>query len=87
MSWKSASLAVAIRAHESGRHLARHVDPEAPFFVLNDTAWELLHKLKMSEAQLYLTNRAKKGFNGAMIVLIAEQESVAQVSIVCGRIH
>jgi hypothetical protein len=74
MSWQLASLSVAISAHESGRHLARHADPDAPFFVLNDTAWELVHKLEMTEAQHYLINRANKGFNGAMIVLMAEQE-------------
>ena len=74
MSWQLASLSVAIGAHESGRHLVRHADPDEPFFVLNDTAWELVHKLKMTEAQDYLVNRAHKGFNGAMIVLAAEQE-------------
>jgi hypothetical protein len=74
MSWQKSSLSVAIHTHESGRHVARFNDPDAPFFVLNDTAWELVHKLKMAEAQQYLINRANKGFNGAMIVLVPEHE-------------
>jgi len=33
-----------------------------PFFYLGDTAWQLFHTLKREEADLYLANRASKGF-------------------------
>jgi hypothetical protein len=33
-----------------------------PFFWLADTAWELFHKLNREEADLYLKDRADKGF-------------------------
>ncbi|MEY4931572.1 MAG: hypothetical protein RI909_2296, partial [Bacteroidota bacterium] len=33
-----------------------------PFFWLGDTAWELFHRLSREEADLYLKNRADKGF-------------------------
>ena len=74
MSQAVASLSVALAAHRSGRHLSRFTTPEEPFFLLNDTAWELAHKLNMEQAEHYLRNRASKGFNSVMIVLIAEQE-------------
>ena len=32
-----------------------------PFFWLGDTAWELFHRLKREDAELYLKNRAAKG--------------------------
>ena len=32
----------------------------APFFYLGDTAWELFHRLTLSEAELYLRDRAAK---------------------------
>lgn len=35
-----------------------------PFFWLGDTAWELFHRLSREEADLYLKNRADKGFTG-----------------------
>ena len=74
MSQAVASLSVALTAHRSGRHLSRFTTPEEPFFLLNDTAWELAHKLNMEQAEYYLENRARKGFNSVMVVLIAEQE-------------
>jgi hypothetical protein len=33
-----------------------------PFFWLGDTAWELFHRLNREQAELYLDNRARKGF-------------------------
>ncbi|MCK5469230.1 MAG: glycoside hydrolase family 140 protein [Cyclobacteriaceae bacterium] len=43
-----------------------------PFFWLGDTAWELFHRLTREEADLYLENRAKKGFNVIQAVVLAE---------------
>jgi Protein of unknown function (DUF4038)/Putative collagen-binding domain of a collagenase len=34
-----------------------------PFFWLGDTGWELFHRLKKEEAETYLENRRRKGFN------------------------
>ena len=66
------SLSVAIQPSSCGRHLVRHSAREAPFFYLGDTAWELFHRLDDSEAEMYLQNRADKGFNSVMIVVLAE---------------
>jgi hypothetical protein len=46
------------------------------FFWLGDTAWELFHKLDREEAELYLNNRAKLGFNVIHAVGLAEMEGV-----------
>jgi hypothetical protein len=45
-----------------------------PFFLLADTAWELFHRLTREETQLYLQNRADKGFNTVLAVALAEFE-------------
>jgi hypothetical protein len=45
-----------------------------PFFLLGDTAWELFHRLTREEAELYLRNRADKGFNTILAVALAEYE-------------
>lgn len=49
-------------------------EPEKPFFLLDDTAWELFHKLTLGEAEFYLENRKDKGFNWVMAVILAENE-------------
>jgi hypothetical protein len=66
------SLSVAIAPSANRRHLVRHLEPTKPFFYLGDTAWELPHRLSMEEAEVYLRNRAEKGFNAVMVVLFAE---------------
>lgn len=43
-----------------------------PFFWLGDTAWELFHRLNKKEADIYLENRAKKGFTVIQAVILAE---------------
>ncbi|MCY2990450.1 MAG: glycoside hydrolase family 140 protein [Planctomycetota bacterium] len=43
-----------------------------PFFWLGDTAWELFHSLNREDAELYLKNRAKLGFNVVQAVALAE---------------
>jgi hypothetical protein len=72
----AASLGVAIRPSSNGRFLVRHLAPEEPFFLLADTAWELFHRLDDAEAEHYLRNRAAKGFNAAMVVILAEHGCV-----------
>ncbi|MEZ4830848.1 MAG: DUF4038 domain-containing protein, partial [Caldilineaceae bacterium] len=47
-----------------------------PFFYLGDTAWELFHRLSLTEAERYLTNRAAKGFTVIQAVVLAELEGL-----------
>jgi len=47
-----------------------------PFFWLGDTAWELFHRLTREEADLYLENRAQKGFNVIQAVVLAELDGL-----------
>lgn len=47
-----------------------------PFFWLGDTAWELVHRLKRSEIDLYCKNRAAKGFNVVQTVALAELDGL-----------
>ena len=43
-----------------------------PFFWLGDTAWELFHRLNREEAEMYLKNRAEKGFNVIQACVLAD---------------
>lgn len=63
-----------LRVHASGRYLVQANGK--PFFFLGDTAWELFHRLDKKEAQLYLANRAAKGFTVIQAVLLAELDGV-----------
>jgi len=47
-----------------------------PFFWLGDTAWELFHRLTREEAELYLKNRADKGFTVIQAVALAELDGL-----------
>ena len=47
-----------------------------PFFWLGDTAWELFHRTDRQEADLYLQNRAAKGFTVIQAVVLAELEGL-----------
>ncbi|GAB4136424.1 MAG: glycoside hydrolase family 140 protein [Thermogutta sp.] len=58
----------------NGRYL---VTPDGrPFFYLGDTAWELFHRLNREEAELYLTDRARKGFTVIQAVVLAELDGL-----------
>jgi hypothetical protein len=43
-----------------------------PFFYLADTAWELFHRCTLGEAEVYLKDRAAKGFTVIQAVVLAE---------------
>ena len=47
-----------------------------PFFWMGDTAWELFHRLSREEADLYLKNRADKGFTVIQAVALAETDGL-----------
>jgi hypothetical protein len=59
-----------LHVHAGGRYLSR--DDGSPFFWLGDTAWELFHRLDRSETDLYLADRAAKGFTVIQAVVLAE---------------
>ncbi len=62
----------ALKVAEDHRHLV--TEDGKPFFYLGDTAWELFHRLTREEADLYLTTRAKQGFNVVHAVALAEYD-------------
>ena len=47
-----------------------------PFFYLADTAWELFHRLTREEAELYLKDRAAKGYTAVQAVVLAELDGL-----------
>lgn len=49
-----------LRVSENGRYLVR--EDGSPFFYLGDTAWELCARPTREEAEIYLKDRAAKGF-------------------------
>src|SRR4051812_21165066 len=52
------------------RHLVK--GDGTPFFYLGDTAWELFHRSDRDDAELYLKDRAAKGFTVIHAVVLAE---------------
>jgi hypothetical protein len=60
----------------NGRYL-QYVDG-TPFLYLADTAWELFHRLSAEEADLYLQNRAAKGFTVIQAVVLSERGGLAE---------
>lgn len=63
-----------LRVAADHRHL--EFDDGTPFFYLGDTAWELFHRLNREETQIYLTNRAEKGFTVIQAVVLAELDGI-----------
>jgi len=47
-----------------------------PFFWLGDTAWELFHRLTLTEAETYLETRRRQGFNVIQAVVLAELDGL-----------
>ena len=60
--------------HSSGRYLT--ATDGTPFFLLGDTAWNLLHNLTREEAVEYLTTRREQGFNFIQTVVLAENDGL-----------
>jgi hypothetical protein len=63
-----------VAVSDNGRFLQRA--DGSPFFYLADTAWELLHRCTIGEAELYLRDRASKGFTVVQTVLLAELDGL-----------
>lgn len=68
----AASLNVALKAHETGRHLNRFSKPDKPSYHLADTNWALLHRLDLNKTEFFLRNRAAKGFTAVMVVVVVQ---------------
>jgi len=58
-------------------------DDGRPFLYLGDTAWELFHRLSREEADLYLQDRADKGFTVIQAVVLAELAGLTEPNA-CG---
>ncbi len=63
-----------LRVAAEGRHLVQA--DGRPFFYLADTAWSLFHRLTREEADLYLRNRAAKGFTVIQAVALSELDGL-----------
>lgn len=59
-----------LKVSPNQRFLSKQDD--TPFFYLGDTAWELFHRLNRKESDVYLSNRAAKGFTVIQAVVLAE---------------
>lgn len=59
-----------LRVAENQRYL--EFADGTPFFYLGDTAWELFHRLNREEVDLYVKNRAEKGFTVIQAVVLAQ---------------
>ena len=62
----------ALRVSANGRFL--EYSDGTPFFWMGDTAWELFHRLNREDADLYLKDRADKGFTVIQAVALSEIE-------------
>jgi len=63
----------APRLKVSPNHRWLQYEDGRPFFYLGDTAWHLFAKLNREEAELYLANRAAKGFTVIQAVVLNSQ--------------
>lgn len=60
----------------SDNHRSLVTEHGRPFFWLGDTAWELFHRLDRAEAEIYLRDRAAKGFTVIQAVALAELDGL-----------
>ncbi|MFL9841148.1 glycoside hydrolase family 140 protein [Sphingomonas sp. ST-64] len=67
---QSAHAQARVEVSRDARHL--RTEDGKPFFYMADTAWALFHRLRREEADLYLKDRAEKGFNVIQAVALAE---------------
>jgi hypothetical protein len=78
-AWTSPRLGAAqtpgpLAVSDDGRRIV--TSEGEPFFWLGDTAWELFHRLDREEADRYLEDRARKGFNVIQAVVLAELDGL-----------
>ena len=68
--------AAQLKVSENHRYLT--YEDGKPFFYLGDTAWELFHRTDRKEADMYLADRAAKGFTVIQAVALAELEGLRE---------
>ncbi len=56
----------------SDNHRFLEFEDGTPFFYLGGTAWEMFHRLTLTEAEKYLENRRSKGFTVIQAVALGE---------------
>lgn len=67
----------SLSVSDNGRYL---VDAQGhPFFWLGDTGWLLLTKLTREEAEAYLDDRQRKGFNVIQVMLLHDRQRAVNV--------
>jgi hypothetical protein len=64
----------SLKISTDGKYIQTQNDE--PFFWLGGTAWELIHRLTKKEIDLYLTDRAQKGFTVIQTVILAELDGL-----------
>jgi hypothetical protein len=79
----AAAMALPLRAELSALQVSENrrflvFEDGRPFFYLGDTAWELFHRLDRNEADLYLEDRARKGFTVIQAVALAELDGLRE---------
>jgi hypothetical protein len=65
-----------LKISDNKRYLV--TDDGKPFFWLADTGWELFHRLRAGDADIYLKTRAAQGFTVIQAVLLAECDGVTE---------
>jgi hypothetical protein len=68
-----------LRVSDNQRFLVR--GDGKPFFWLGDTAWELFHRLDRADTEVYLRDRARKGFTVIQAVVLAELDGLHAQSV------
>lgn len=63
-----------LRINRHGRFLEQ--EDGTPFFWMGDTAWELIHRLRYEEVELYFRTRKEQGFNVVQTVALAELDGL-----------
>lgn len=90
LRWIAAALALAtaatpveakakmplLKVSENRRFLVR--EDGSFFFYLGDTAWELFHRLRREDANIYLLDRSAKGFTVIQAVVLAEFDGLEE---------
>ena len=74
-SWPAHAAAPKLKVGENKHFLVK--DDGSPFFYLGDTAWELFHRATREDADIYLSNRALKGFTVIQVVVLSEFNGLA----------
>ncbi len=68
-----------LKVSENRRFLQKTTNE--PFFYLADTAWSLLQRLALEEIELYLQDRASKGFNVIQMVALGELDALNRAGV------